>query len=62
MKVHHGLHNNSLRQISLEVDLRSNESSKRTLNFFLGETLSDAFFTDLPPKVQFVVFFYNLLR
>lgn len=46
--------------ISMEVDLRSKESGKRTLHFFINNNQQSLFFTELPESVEFGVFLYFL--
>lgn len=43
--------------VIMEVDLRSDDKSKRTLHFFIGGKQQKIFFSELPSKVQFGVFF-----
>lgn len=45
---------------AMEVDLRSNESEKRTLHFFVNNSQEKVFFYGLPDSIQFgVCFFYT---
>lgn len=46
--------------VIMEVDLRSEEKSKRTLHFFIGGKQQKIFFSELPSKVQFGVFFRKI--
>lgn len=47
-------------EVALEVDLRSNEKSKRTLHFFVKGKQQRIYFTGLPDRVKFAVCFFSL--
>lgn len=43
--------------ITMEVDLRSKESKKRTLKYFVNNKQLNHHFINLPSKVNFVVYY-----
>lgn len=44
--------------LSVEVDLRSNDASKRTLHFFINNEQYRMYFNELPSKVRFGVWLF----
>lgn len=42
-------------KITMEVDLRSSESNRRTLHFFINDVHQKLFFSRLPKNVNFAV-------
>lgn len=47
--------------VTMEVDLRSVEEEKRTLRFFLNNKRQDYYFTKVPSKVTFAVYYFIII-